>query len=200
MYELRIYSSVVKADLSVQLNRTPVVFGLCASTLLMIMNLLLVRPRETRAIGAVDVLDTLGLLQIVWFVRGRPDALSIVGRVQRPNEQDLRHAGMFVVPPDVRISPDTHTAPDVRISPEVSAPPDIRTPPNVWNPNPGGSERIVSLASTVSSSATLVNEQLQTDDADDGKLHKSAPSNWETFDDGYVYFPPPDDCKGSSSC
>ena len=158
------------------------------------MNLLLVRPRETRAIGAVDVLDTLGLLQIVWFVRGRPDVLSTVGRVQRPNEQDLRHAGMFVVPPDVRTAPDLRTPPDVR------TPPDIRSPPNVWNPNPGGGERIVSLASTVSSSATLVNERLRTDDADDEKLHKSAPSNWETFDDGYVYFPPPDDCKGSSSC
>ncbi|KAL1665464.1 hypothetical protein GGF50DRAFT_52658 [Schizophyllum commune] len=176
------------------LNRTPVVVGLCASTLLMIMNLLLVRPRRTRAIGAVDVLDTLGLLQIVWFVRGRPDALSTVGRVQRPNEQDLRHAGMFVVPPDVR------TVPDARIPSDVSAPPDIRSPPNIWNPNPGGGERIVSLASTVSSSATLVNERLQTEEADDEKLHKSAPSNWETFDDGYVYFPPPDDCKGSSSC
>ncbi|KAL1705310.1 hypothetical protein EV121DRAFT_203838 [Schizophyllum commune] len=155
------------------LNRTPVVVGLCASTLLMVMNLLLVRPRETRAIGAVDVLDTLGLLQIVWFVRGRPDALSTVGRVQRPNEQELRNAGMFVVPPDVR------------------------TPPNARDPIlgggqrtiiTGGSERIVSLASTTSSSSTLVNDQ--TDDMDEVRLHKSDPSNWETFDCDNVYFTP----------
>ncbi|KAL1748729.1 hypothetical protein HDZ31DRAFT_59907 [Schizophyllum fasciatum] len=81
------------------LNQTPLLVGLIASMLLMIMNMLLVRPRESRAVGAVDVLDSLGLLQIVWFVRGRPEVLSTVGRVKRPNEAELRHAGMFVVGP-----------------------------------------------------------------------------------------------------
>ena len=70
----------------------------------MMTNALLVRPRESRTVGAVDVLDSLGLLQIIWFVRGRPEVLSTIGRVEDPNEDDLRLVGMFVMQPDVRAS------------------------------------------------------------------------------------------------
>ncbi|KAL1748898.1 hypothetical protein HDZ31DRAFT_79273 [Schizophyllum fasciatum] len=86
------------------LNLTPVAIGLAVSLLLMISNALLVRPRESRTVGAVDVLDSLGLLQLIWFVRGRPEVLSTIGRVENPNEDDLRMAGMFVIQPDVRAS------------------------------------------------------------------------------------------------
>ena len=88
----------------VQLNLTPVAVGLAVSLLLMATNALLVRPRESRTVGAVDVLDSLGLLQLIWFVRGRPEVLSKIGRVEHPNEDDLRLAGMFVIQPDVRAS------------------------------------------------------------------------------------------------
>ena len=87
-----------------QLSPVPVLVGLIVSLLLMLTNALLVRPRESRTIGAVDVLDSLGLLQIIWFVRGRPEVLSTIGRVENPNEEDLRLVGMFVMQPDVRAS------------------------------------------------------------------------------------------------
>lgn len=70
----------------------------------MLTNALLVRPRESRTVGAVDVLDSLGLLQIIWFVRGRPEVLSTIGRVENPNDDDLRLVGMFAMQPDVRAS------------------------------------------------------------------------------------------------
>ena len=68
------------------------------------MNYLLVRPRVSRAKHAVDILDSLGLLQTVWFLRDRPDVLSTVGRVENPLEDELRLAGMFVLEPDLRDS------------------------------------------------------------------------------------------------
>ena len=87
-----------------QLNLTPVTIGLVVSFLLMILNALLVRPRTTRTVGAVDVLDTLGVLQILWLVRGHPEVLRIIGRVENPNEDELRTAGMVPLRPDVRAS------------------------------------------------------------------------------------------------
>ncbi|KAI5835885.1 hypothetical protein K523DRAFT_367948 [Schizophyllum commune Tattone D] len=95
---------VPEAVQRLHLNLTPVAVGLAVSLLLMATNALLVRPRESRTVGAVDVLDSLGLLQLIWFVRGRPEVLSKIGRVEHPNEDDLRLAGMFVIQPDVRAS------------------------------------------------------------------------------------------------
>ncbi|KAL1677675.1 hypothetical protein EV122DRAFT_290939 [Schizophyllum commune] len=90
--------------LRLHLSPVPVLAGLIVSLFLMMTNALLVRPRESRTVGAVDVLDSLGLLQIIWFVRGRPEVLSTIGRVEDPNEDDLRLVGMFVMQPDVRAS------------------------------------------------------------------------------------------------
>ena len=70
----------------------------------MLLNALLVRPRISRTVGAVDVLDTLGVLQILWFVRGHPEVLRIIGRVENPNEDELRTAGMVPLQPDIRAS------------------------------------------------------------------------------------------------
>ncbi|KAI5897704.1 uncharacterized protein SCHCODRAFT_02662674 [Schizophyllum commune H4-8] len=95
---------VPEAVQRLHLNLTPVAVGLAVSLLLMATNALLVRPRESRTVGAVDVLDSLGLLQLIWFVRGRPEVLRRIGRVEHPNEDDLRLAGMFVIQPDVRAS------------------------------------------------------------------------------------------------
>ncbi|KAI5897741.1 uncharacterized protein SCHCODRAFT_02528332 [Schizophyllum commune H4-8] len=90
--------------LRLHLSPVPVLAGLIVSLFLMMTNALLVRPRDSRTVGAVDVLDSLGLLQIIWFVRGRPEVLSTIGRVEDPNEDDLRLVGMFVMQPDVRAS------------------------------------------------------------------------------------------------
>ncbi|KAL1745749.1 hypothetical protein HDZ31DRAFT_35745, partial [Schizophyllum fasciatum] len=87
------------------LSRISVTIGLAGSVLLMATNAVLVRPRESRTVGAVDILDSLGLLQIIWFVRGRPEVLRVIGRVENPTEDDLRLAGMFtIMQPDVRAS------------------------------------------------------------------------------------------------
>ena len=85
-----------------QLNRMSILIGFFVSLMLMLLNFLLVRPRRSRTKGAIDVLDSLGLLQTIWFVRGRPDILGTIGRVDRPEERRLREAGMFAVEPDVR--------------------------------------------------------------------------------------------------
>ncbi|KAL1661063.1 hypothetical protein GGF50DRAFT_129783 [Schizophyllum commune] len=85
-----------------RLNRLSIFSGLIISLALLFMNYLLVRPRAARAKHAVDILDSLGLLQTVWFLRDRPDVLSTVGRVENPVEDDLRLAGMFVLEPDLR--------------------------------------------------------------------------------------------------
>ncbi|KAI5835907.1 hypothetical protein K523DRAFT_411177 [Schizophyllum commune Tattone D] len=90
--------------LRLHLSPVPVLVGLIVSLFLMLTNALLVRPRESRTVGAVDVLDSLGLLQIIWFVRGRPEVLSTIGRVENPNDDDLRLVGMFAMQPDVRAS------------------------------------------------------------------------------------------------
>ncbi|KAL1728498.1 hypothetical protein EV714DRAFT_215100 [Schizophyllum commune] len=87
-----------------RLNRLSIFSGLVISLALLLMNYLLVRPRAARAKHAVDILDSLGLLQTVWFLRDRPDVLSTVGRVENPVEDDLRLAGMFVLEPDMRDS------------------------------------------------------------------------------------------------
>ncbi|KAL1669085.1 hypothetical protein GGF50DRAFT_45125 [Schizophyllum commune] len=93
-----------KALNPLKLSPVPVLVGLIVSLFLMLTNALLVRPRESRTVGAVDVLDSLGLLQIIWFVRGRPEVLSTIGRVENPNDDDLRLVGMFAMQPDVRAS------------------------------------------------------------------------------------------------
>ncbi|KAL1706776.1 hypothetical protein EV121DRAFT_278536 [Schizophyllum commune] len=85
-----------------RLNRLSIFSGLVISLALLVMNYLLVRPRVSRAKHAVDILDSLGLLQTVWFLRDRPDVLSTVGRVENPVEDELRIAGMFVLEPDMR--------------------------------------------------------------------------------------------------
>ncbi|KAL1706780.1 hypothetical protein EV121DRAFT_200653 [Schizophyllum commune] len=87
-----------------RLNRMSILIGFFVSLMLMLLNFLLVRPRRSRTKGAIDVLDSLGLLQTIWFVRCRPDILSTIGRVDRPEELRLREAGMFVLEPDVRRS------------------------------------------------------------------------------------------------
>ncbi|KAL1750888.1 hypothetical protein FB107DRAFT_294262 [Schizophyllum commune] len=87
-----------------RLNRLSIFSGLVISLALLLMNYLLVRPRVSRAKHAVDILDSLGLLQTVWFLRDRPDVLSTVGRVENPLEDELRLAGMFVLEPDLRDS------------------------------------------------------------------------------------------------
>ncbi|KAL1691124.1 hypothetical protein GGG16DRAFT_54372 [Schizophyllum commune] len=89
-----------------RLNRLSIFSGLVISVALLVMNYLLVRPRVSRAkhAHAADVLDSLGLLQTVWFLRDRPDVLSTVGRVENPLEDELRLAGMFMMEPDVRDS------------------------------------------------------------------------------------------------
>ena len=68
-----------KALNSSQLSPVPVLVGLIVTLFLMLTNALLVRPRESRTVGAVDVLDSLGLLQIIWLVRGRPEVPSTIG-------------------------------------------------------------------------------------------------------------------------
>ncbi|KAL1701707.1 hypothetical protein EV121DRAFT_294015 [Schizophyllum commune] len=103
----RQYTTDVDVHYSVQrlhLNLTPVTIGLVVSFFLMLLNALLVRPRISRTVGAVDVLDTLGVLQILWFVRGHPEVLRIIGRVENPNEDELRTAGMVPLRPDIRAS------------------------------------------------------------------------------------------------
>ncbi|KAL1750894.1 hypothetical protein FB107DRAFT_223071 [Schizophyllum commune] len=85
-----------------RLNRMSILIGFFVSLVLMLLNFFLVRPRRTHTKGAIDVLDSLGLLQTIWFVRGRPDILGTIGRVDRPEERRLREAGMFAVEPDVR--------------------------------------------------------------------------------------------------
>ncbi|KAL1745414.1 hypothetical protein HDZ31DRAFT_81983 [Schizophyllum fasciatum] len=86
------------------LNLMPVAVGFAVSILLMITNAFLVRPRESRTLGAIDVLDSLGLLQVTWFLRNRPEVLKAVGSVDNPTEDDLRRAGMFSLQPDVPAS------------------------------------------------------------------------------------------------
>ena len=103
---VRLFSIITQAahQRPFQLNRMSILIGFFVSLMLMLLNFLLVRPRRSRTKGAIDELDSLGLLQTMWFVRGRPDILSTIGRVDRPEERRLREAGMFVVEPDVRRS------------------------------------------------------------------------------------------------
>ncbi|KAI5892503.1 uncharacterized protein SCHCODRAFT_02626326 [Schizophyllum commune H4-8] len=89
---------------TLRLNRMSILIGFVVSLVLMLLNYFLVRPRRSRTKGAVDALDTLGLLQTIWFVRGQPDILSTVGRVERPEALRLREAGMFMVEPDLERS------------------------------------------------------------------------------------------------
>ncbi|KAL1747090.1 hypothetical protein HDZ31DRAFT_80676 [Schizophyllum fasciatum] len=98
------YCPIPSDHTHLQLNRGSIFLGLASSLVLLLLNTLLIRPRGSRARGAVDVLDSLGLLQAVWFVRARPDVLDTVGRVRSPEEERLRRAGMFVLEPDVRAS------------------------------------------------------------------------------------------------
>lgn len=118
----RIPLSIGESVQQLHLNLLPVAIGLFVSLALMVTNALLVRPRLSRTPGAIDVLDSLGLLQLIWFVRGHPDVLSTVGRVKDPNEDNLRLAGMFQIEPDIRDARSLGGAPAFTLSPMPSEP------------------------------------------------------------------------------
>ncbi|KAK0433723.1 hypothetical protein EV421DRAFT_1378685 [Armillaria borealis] len=72
------------------INLTPLLMGQVASILLFI----LVRRLVGRPVRSDSGIDTVGLLQIVWFMRARPELQRIIADVDRPTVEHLRKAGM----------------------------------------------------------------------------------------------------------
>ncbi|KAK0438168.1 uncharacterized protein EV420DRAFT_1486822 [Desarmillaria tabescens] len=71
------------------INLTPLLLGLAASTGLLLVFWLAGKPIE-----GDSGIDTIGVLQIVWLMRTRPDLQRIVSDVHEPTVENLRESGM----------------------------------------------------------------------------------------------------------
>ncbi|KAK0444997.1 uncharacterized protein EV420DRAFT_1572881 [Desarmillaria tabescens] len=72
------------------INLTPLLMGQVASILLFILVWCLIG----RPVRSDSGIETVGLLQIVWFIHQRPELQRIIADVDRPTIENLRKAGM----------------------------------------------------------------------------------------------------------
>ncbi|KAK0436002.1 hypothetical protein EV421DRAFT_1147129 [Armillaria borealis] len=86
------------------INLTPLILGLLASIgLLLLVFWLVGKPIE-----GDSGIDTIGVLQIVWLMRTRPDLQRIVSDVDEPTVENLRESGMVYTSMHGHGSAETH--------------------------------------------------------------------------------------------
>ncbi|KAF9242065.1 hypothetical protein BU15DRAFT_72996 [Melanogaster broomeanus] len=88
---------MIVAQSRLNINILPLVFGLCASSLLVVLLVpLTFHPTETDAMHHAAT-NNLGVLDLLWLANQRPDLRAPVARVKEPSADTLRAAGMIEV-------------------------------------------------------------------------------------------------------
>ncbi|EIW83729.1 hypothetical protein CONPUDRAFT_142341 [Coniophora puteana RWD-64-598 SS2] len=77
-----------------QINLTPILFGLCASVIMLLLAVVLAGARRDKD---TLVVSSVGMLEMLWLSNRKPVLRLQLDEVQEPTMDNLRSAGMFQV-------------------------------------------------------------------------------------------------------